>query len=201
MQKLQPAHDLAETRGYLRYPQVVALQDRVPKWFRFLGSSAGLADFEARRGLRVPAALQEFYACTQLACFLEASIDGEVFLNDLVMITGTEPPPLVTWSARPHLVFAFHGHSGSVCAAEMCSEDPRVFWGFDGDPEPIMDETRPPPVFSEWVFGIVDSYESVLDYWLSVYLKCQTDPAEARRLGGVAWVRDMPGMTERLGRA
>jgi hypothetical protein len=201
MQLLQRAYDVAKDRGYLRYPQVVALQDRVPDWFHSLGNSTGLANFEASRGIRVPAALREFYVCSPLACFLGASIDGEVFLNDLVSITGGELPPLVTWSSRPHLVFAFHSHSGSVCAAELCQDDPRVFWGFDGDLEPIIDDTRPPPVFSEWVFGAVDGYGGVLDYWQRVYLKCQADPAEARRLGGVAWVRDMPGMAERLGRA
>lgn len=51
------------------------------------------------------------------------------------------------------------------------------------------------------MFGVVDGEEGVLDYWQRVYHKCQGDPAEARRLDGMDWVRDMPGMADRLGRA
>jgi hypothetical protein len=200
MQSLQGARDLAEARGYLCCPEVLALQDRAPGWFRALGSEAGLADFEARRGIRVPAALREFYGCLPLACFLEASIDGEVFLADLATLTDAAPPPLVTWSAGPHLVFAFPGHSGMICAAELGADDPRVFWGFDGDPEPYQNDDQPPVSFSEWVFGVVDRHEDQLDYWQAVYLKCQADPDEARRLGGVEWIRSLPGMAGRLRR-
>jgi hypothetical protein len=32
-----------------------------------------------------------------------------------------------------------------------------------------------------------------------VFEKCKLDPAEAARLGGVEWVRSMPGMAQRLG--
>jgi hypothetical protein len=201
MQYLQRAYDLAEARGYLRYPAVLVLQDRVPDWFRALGTAAGLAEFEARRGVQVPAALREFYGCLPLACFLEATIDGEVFLTDLATMIACDPPPLVAWSSGPHLVFAFHGHSGMVAAVELGSDDPRVFWGFDGEPEPYQDDDRPPVSFSEWVFGVVDGYEGQLDFWQEVYQKCQANPAEARRLGGVEWIRQMAGMIERLNRA
>jgi hypothetical protein len=201
MQYLQRAHDLAQARGYLRSPSVLALHGQVPDWFRALGTAVGIAAFEARHGVTVPAALREFYGCVPLACFLEAAIDGEVFLADLATITADEMPPPVTWWSRPHLVFAFHGHSGMVCAAELDSDDPRVFWGFDGDAEPYLDEDRPPVTFSEWVFGVVDGHEGQLDYWQEVYEKCQSDPAEARRLGGVEWIRHLPGMAERLDRS
>jgi hypothetical protein len=201
MQFLQRAWDLAEVRGYFRYPEVLALQDHVPNWFRALGTAPGLAEFEARRGIQVPGALREFYRCTPLACFLEAAIDGEVFLAHLATLIGSDPPPLVTWSSGPHLVFAFHSHSGMVCAAKLGSDDPRVFWGFDSDTKPCEDDGRPPLPFSEWVFGVVDGHEGLLDYWQEVYLKCQADPAEARRLGGVEWIRQLPGMAQRLDQA
>jgi hypothetical protein len=41
MQYLRRSHDLAEARGYLRYPEVLALLDRVPEWFRVLGTDSG----------------------------------------------------------------------------------------------------------------------------------------------------------------
>ncbi len=201
MEYLQRAYDLAEARGYLRYLAVLALQNHVPTWFRALGTAAGLAEFESQRGVHVPPALREFYGCLPLACFLEAAIDGEVFLVDLATMIDSDPPPLVTWTSGQHLVFAFHGHSGMVCAAELGSDDPRVFWGFDGDPEPCQDPARPPVSFSQWVFGVVDRHEGLLDYWQAVYQKCRANSAEARRLGGVEWIRHLPGMVERLERA
>ncbi len=148
MQYLQRVYDLAEGRGYFRFPEVLALQDRIPDWFRALGTAAGLAEFEARRGVQVPAALREFYGCFPLACFLEAAMDGEVFLADLATIIRCELPPLVTWSSEQYLVFSFHGHSGTVCAVQLGSDDPRVFWGSDADSEPYEDD-RPPVLFSE----------------------------------------------------
>ena len=198
MQYLQRAYDLAEARGYLCDPEVLALHEHVPDWFRALGTAAGLAEFETRRGVQVPAALREFYGCRLLACFLEAAIDGEVFLADLATRIDGNPPLLVTWSSGPHLIFAFHGHSGMACAAELGSDDPRVFWGFDGEPEPYQDQDRPAVSFSEWVLAAVGGHEAKLDFWREVYRKCQADPAEARRLGSVEWIRQMPGMAQRL---
>lgn len=201
MRYLQRALDLAEARGYLRYPEVLALHNRVPNWFRVLGVDAGVAEFEARRGVQVPAAVRELYGCLPLACFLEATIDGDVFLADLATLIDGDPPPVVTWSAGPHLVFSFHNHSGMVLAAQLGANDPLVFCGFDGDPGPIMEEERPPESFSEWVFQAVDGHEDRLDYWQGVYEDCQANPAEAARLGGVEWIRSMPGMAQRLGQA
>jgi hypothetical protein len=198
MRYLQRALDLAEARGYLRYPEVIALHNRVPDWFRALGTDAGVAEFEARRGFRVTAAVRELYACPPLACFLEATIDGEVFLADLATMIDGDLPSVVTWSAGPHLVFSFHNHSGMVFATQLVADDPPVFCGFDGDPEPIREEERPPKTFSEWVFTAVDGHAARLDYWQGVYEDCQANPAEALRIGGVEWIRSMPGMARRL---
>jgi hypothetical protein len=199
MRYLQRALDLAEARGYLRYPEVLAVHDRVPNWFRALGTDDGVAEFEARQGFQVPAAVRELYSCLPLACFLEATIGGEVFLTDLTTMIEGDPPPVVHWSAGPHMVFSFHNHSGMVFAALLGADDPLTFCGFDGDPEPIVDEERPPEAFSAWVFGAVDGHEARLDYWQGVYEKCRRDPAEAARIGGIEWVRSMPGMAKRLG--
>jgi len=198
MRYLQHALNLAEARGYLRDPEVLALHDCVPNWFRALGTDAGMAEFEARRGFRAPAAVRELYACLPLACFLEATLDGEVFLTDLVAMSDSEPPPIVTWSAGPHLVFSIHSHSGMVFAAQLGADDPLTFCGFDGGPAPMADDERPPQVFSGWVFGAVDGHEARLDYWQGVCEKCQANPSEAVRLGGVEWIRSMPGMAQRL---
>src|SRR5947207_1165275 len=81
-------------------------------------------------------------ASPTLACFLEAALDSEVFLTDLAGMVEGDPPPVVTWSSGPHLVFAFHNHSGLVWATEFGPDDPRVFGGFDDDPDPLPEEGR-----------------------------------------------------------
>jgi hypothetical protein len=198
MRYLQRALDLAEARGYLNYPEVLALHDHVPDWLHALGTNAGVTEFEARRGFRVPAAVRELYGCPPLACFLEATIDGEVFLTDLSTLIDGDLPPVVTWFGGPHLVFAFHNHSGMVFASQFGADDPLTFPGFDYDPEPIVYGERPPDIFSEWVFRAVDGYESLLDYWQGVYERRQANSAETARLGGAEWIRSMPGMAQRL---
>jgi hypothetical protein len=200
MRYLQRALDLAEARGYLRYPEVIARRQQAPDWFRTLASEGGVVAFEARHGFRVPVALRELYGYPPLASFLQEPIGADVFLTDLAKLVGSDMPPIVIWSAGPHLVFAFHNHSGMVWAVPFGEDDPYVFGGFDGDPDPYREEERLPVRFSEWVFAAVDGYEAQLEYWQGVYEKCQADPAEARRLGGVEWIRGMPGMAARLDR-
>ena len=182
MRCLQPALDLAEARGYTAYPEVLALRSRIPEWFCGLGNEVGVSEIENRREIRIPAAIREFYSCPFLACFVEATIDGEVFLTDFSVMNDVDLPPIVNWSSGPHLVFSFHNHSGMVFAAQMGTNDPPTFCGFDDDPDPIVDEERPVELFSAWVFSAVDRHEARLDYWQSVYEKCRADPAGAARL-------------------
>jgi len=193
---LQQACDLAAARGYLSYPEVVALAGQIPDWFRALGNDEGRAEFEARRGFRVPPALGELYGNSMLASFLEATLDGEVFLRDLDLSGPEETPPLVTWATGPHLVFAFHNHSGAVCAVRLGDDDPSVVCGFENEPEPFVEHT--PETLSEWVFKAVDGYEAQLSYWQAVYEECRADPSKARRMRSMEWIRRMPGMAQRL---
>jgi hypothetical protein len=200
MRYLQQAYALAEERGYLQYPEVMALRDRVPAWMLALATESGQGRFERRHGFRVPPAVLELYRCPRLACLLEVIIDGDVFLSGLATLTRTELPPLVTWSERPHVVFASHYHSGMVTAARLGVDDPPVMGGFTGDSTPVVGDHQPPEVFSDWVLGAVDEHEVRLDYWQGVYERGRANPAEAERTGGVEWVRSIPGMPARLDR-
>lgn len=198
MRYLQRAYNLAEARGYFRFPEVLSLESKVPEWFVALGSDAGCAAFEARQGFRVPKAMREFYQCLPLACFLEATIDGEVFLTNLAALIVDELPPIVYWSTGPHLVFSFHNHSGMMLAARSGMDDPLTFCGFEDEQQPLGSEESPPEIFSTMMFNAVDVHEARLDYWQGVYERRHADPAELARLGNVEWIRSMPGMAQRL---
>ena len=170
----------------------------VPDWFRRLATADGIATFETRHSVMLPAVLHEFYACAPLACFLEATGDGEVFLRELAeCFDNPELPLVLEWSSRQHVVVGFHGHSGCVCAVALEGDDPPAVWGFTDDAAPL---DRAATTFSEWVYRAVDGYEHYLDYAQGVCEKCAADPAESRRLGGALWLRQLPGMAQRLGR-
>jgi hypothetical protein len=161
-----------------------------------LGSLDGASAFEERHGIMLPTALREFYGCISLACFLEVSGDGEVFLGELAeCLDNPDLPPLIEWSSGRYIVVGFHGHSGCVCAVALEGQDPPTVWGFMDEVGPF---DRTADKFSDWIFRGVDGYEGQLDYWQRVWEKCSAVPAEARRLGGVEWIRRMPGMSARL---
>ena len=198
MKYLQDSYNLAEARGYLKYPELLKVKDKMPNWLLSLGTDTGLADFKDKFELSVPPSLQEFYSCLPLVCFLEMTIDGNVFLVEFD--EETELPLVVNWLGTKHLAFACHGHSGSVCAARLETDeqnDPLVFWGFDDEDEPFEDD-RPSITFSEWIFNCVNGYDTRLEYWLNFYKDCKSNPAKERRLGSAEWVRKMPGMAEKL---
>jgi hypothetical protein len=137
MTYLSHAYDLAEGRGYFLYPEVAALKASVPDWFRTLGTQDGAIAFEKRNAVTLPAALREFYICDSLACFLEASGDGEVFLRELAeCMEHHDFPPLVKWSSELYVVVGFHGHSGYVFAVSVTGDDPLALWGFMDDSAP-----------------------------------------------------------------
>jgi hypothetical protein len=193
MHYLQPAIDLAHARGYLQCPEVLVAEAKLPDWFRLIGTREGIADFETRHAIQLPAALKEYYLYTPLACFLDAAFEGEIFLKFLAPSGKEELPPIITWGDKPYLVFSYHLHSGMVFAAELGTDDPLCYCGWDGDLEPYHDEKRPPQKLSEWIFSVVEEHEARLDYWQREYL------AEGSRNQGMSWIRALPGMSQRLG--
>lgn len=194
---MQRAFDLAEHLGYFRYPEVVKLWDSVPGWLRELGSDVGIAAFESRLGIRVPEAMREFYASPDLACFLDAT-GCAVFLNSLAMLSDEEMPPIVHWSAVPHLVFSFHNRSSAMFGARLGEDDPLTYCGFDDEQDPMSDEGQPLKLFSDWVLKWIAGHGARLDYWEESYKSVLSNPAELARLGRGDWILDMPGMAQRF---
>jgi hypothetical protein len=188
---LNVAEQLAAERGYLDDPVVLAFLPTVPAWFRALGTPAGQAAFEQARGFALPAALREFYERHPLACFLQAAIDGDIFSAGF---EGDEPhpPPVLRWGSGIHVAFAYHWHSGMVCAAAVDSDDPLVAWGSWGFEDEVDD---PVGHFSEWVYRIVEGHERMLDALQSLYASREND-----FFGIPNWVLQKPGMQKRLAR-
>jgi hypothetical protein len=188
MNYLKDAVELAQSRNYLQYAEVQSLLNEVPDWFRSLGTENGLLQFEAKYQKQVPVALQEFYKCLPLACFLEKTIDGNVFFGEL---DNEDLPLIVNWSSVDHLAFAFHGHSGSVCAAGFDNDNPLVRWGFE-DEEKNFDDASEEMTFSQWIFLCVDGYEKKLQYWFNFYQNSNSK-------SNLQWIKKMPGMIEKFG--
>jgi hypothetical protein len=186
---LETAEMLAAQRGYLRDPIVVALLQKVPAWFRAMGTPSRQVEFQQTRGFALPAALCEFYARLPLACFLHAAIDGHIFSAGL-SDDDPDPPPVVRWTSGPHVVFAYHPHSASVCAAAVDQDDPLVAWGFEDEQDPDQPVGR----FSLWVYGIVDRYEQMLDQLQAWYENPKA------RMNSLDWIFQKPRMNARLGR-
>lgn len=196
MKYLQQVVDLANDRGYLELPEVITIQKRLPDWFKHQGLDANSLNGPTQ----LPAALKEFYQCQSLACFLEGAMDASVFLTHLEPFMSGPFPPVVKWTSGEHVVVAYHGHSGMVCAARLGLDDPPVFWGFSEEQEPSDDTTDgvETPSFSKWIFDFVSGYENLLDHWEKTYREVHANPAELKRVGGMEWIRDLPGMTRRL---
>lgn len=197
---LKTADELAEARGYFRFPQVAHLLRRVPAWFRSLGTDEGVAAWEARCGFRLPAAARESYRSPRLACFLDAATGSDVLLRDLALFAEGPFPPIARWGARESVVFASHGHSGMVMAAQFGADDPRVWMGFDDDPDPIVEGAGPPFSFSQWVYESVAGHEARLDHWQRYDEEYRSHPAASHPRDRVEWIRRLPGMADRMKR-
>ena len=163
MRYLQPAIDLAKARGYFNLPKVLDAEMNLPGWFRRLATREGIAEVEIQHQIQIPAALQEFYSNTLLACFIDKVVECEVFLENYEPSDTDHFPFLVYWWGLPHLVFSFHCHSGMVFAAKLGTDDPLCFCGWEGEPEPYQDPQRPPEKFSEWICNAFEIYEARLD--------------------------------------
>jgi hypothetical protein len=196
MKYLKDSIELAESLGYFKYPEVLAQINKVPKWFKILGTNDGVKNFENKFGSSMPIALQEFYRCLPLACFLELTIDGNVFFKELA---DEELPLVVNWSSTNYLAFAFHGHSGSICAANLSGEEnPLVFWGYNDESEHYQDVKRK-VTFSDWIFSFVNVWEKELSSNLELIKECKTNPEREKRLMiSLDYYRHLPGMADLL---
>jgi hypothetical protein len=135
--------------AHLRCPALLDVERKVPQWFRSLGTAEGVDRFEQQHGVSVPAVLRDYYACPRLACLLALYADTDSLLVGLEV---ADPPPLVKWFYRWHVVIGNLSHSDLVIAAELDCDSPRLYWGDWGAETPLR---YPPALFAPWLVRIV----------------------------------------------
>lgn len=195
MTYLNRAIEIAKDRGYFDYSEVVSLIHRIPDWLRRLETEAGINEFELRRDVKVPEALREFYANQQLVCFLQATLDSEVFLETYQQYPVDDLPSVVEWQDQHHLVFGFHGHSGMVATVRIGTPDPIIVVGFEDDESSADADER---VFSQYVQSWVEGYEATLNSYVQRYKSFALDRDRKNQMCSVAWIRNMPGIGNRI---
>ena len=211
MSYLNRSTELAESRGYFAYPEVVQRSQEMPWWFAQLSTRRGLDDFASRIGYPVPDALREYYSLPLLASFLEFAVDGSVLFQEeykVLDVPRDRFPIHFHWDGADYVAILEHGHSGTYLGASLDSPDPKVACGEPLGPDFPDDWALAAEVpnaqeldctFSEWVFGTIDGYESQLDFWEAAIRKVDADPKERERVGDYAYFRTLPGMKQRLG--
>ena len=83
---------------------------------------------------------------------IHAGCDLDIFLENLADCAGAAPPFVYYHSRRPHLVIAYHNHSGGVAAADLVAPDSPIRFGdIDADNFDLTpyDSTTVP--FHTWV--------------------------------------------------
>ena len=132
----------------VRDPAVAELLSILPEWFRRMGTDDGISMVEQRSGASVAPSLRLFYRFPAIGCWLRAHRDTDIFLESYPPL---DLPAIVSWNRRPHLVLAAFPHAQVICAAEFNSDNPRIFWGYDGQLNPF---DCPPCYFGEWLSRI-----------------------------------------------
>ena len=137
---LEAAVTSAVSRGYLPLQPGMRWLSDVPAWLSELQQPSGAELLESRLGVRIPAALREFWSNPSLVRLLD-SFRWQDYL--------IEEPRVVIWDSRKYLLVCSHPHSGGVGAVALSSgDDPPMYWGWEDEESPI---NRASGTFSEHV--------------------------------------------------
>lgn len=119
----------ARNHGYFEHSTYRDVRSKVPEWLSQLGTDSGRARLEAEYAVSFSPTMSFYTQHPELASIIEAGSDLNAFLNQLRDCVGTEPPYVLYHQGHPHLVVAFHNHSGGVCAADLVLNEPVVRFG------------------------------------------------------------------------
>src|SRR5262245_40938781 len=96
---------IAHERGYLTFSEVDLVRARAPAWFLRLACPQGVAEYQARSGVALPRALVDFYAATDLVCFLIASGQGAGIFDAQTCATDCHVrPPIEVLFGRKYVI-------------------------------------------------------------------------------------------------
>jgi hypothetical protein len=174
---------IAHERGYLTFPEVDLVRNRAPAWIFRLACPDGVAEYQARSGVTLPRALVDFYAATDLVCFLVASGQGSGIFD--AQTYGTDcnvRPPVEVLFGRKYVIVDEHWHSASRgCLPLDAGDDPPVYGSIADDP---LFEIA--PSFTKYVHDPIERYDRFLREWKEKYAARPDNP-------GYAWVPKLPG--------
>ena len=74
-------------------------------------------------------ALRHYFRNPDIASLIHAGCDFDVYLDTLADCVGSAPPFVLYHLRHPHLVVAFHNHSGGVAAADLIAPDSPIRFG------------------------------------------------------------------------
>lgn len=126
---MEEAIQFARDRGDFDNATVLQLRSAIPGWMSQLSDSKGVAEFEAEYQATLSPALRTYFEQPNLAAVLEAGSDFDVFLNQLASFSNADPPFVLYHERLPHLVLAFHVHSGGVYAADLSAPETVMRFG------------------------------------------------------------------------
>jgi hypothetical protein len=176
---------IACEQGCLSYPEVKLIRERAPTWFLRLADPEGIAEYEARAGVCLPRAVVDFYAATDLVCFLEAAFDAGHFDVHTNAKQHRLNPPIEERFGRKYVFVDEHWHSASRgCVPLDAGDDPPVYGSIAGDP---LFELA--PRFTKYVRDQIEGYDRLLQHCKEMHA-AHLGTADELHYG---WVTRLPG--------
>ena len=145
----------AKERGDCANPNFLKLQQEIPGWLTVLGSQSGMENLEKKFGIAISEPLRKYLSDRRLAVILEAGSDYETFLCELQNCTQKDPPYFARWDEKPHLIIAFHNHSGVVHGVDLTESGKLVRQGILEEAD--VDFWQKPIEFEDWLWDLVQS--------------------------------------------
>ncbi len=152
MQQIEATVQFARDRGDFEHPLVQQIRSQVPDWIFTLGSDSGTAAFNSEFQTELPETLQYYFRNPEIAALIHAGCDLDIFLNNLSGCVGSPPPFVLYHLGHPHIVVAFHNHSGGVAAADLiASGTPIRFGDIDADDFDLSPYDTTAVPFHDWI--------------------------------------------------
>src|SRR5262249_37315974 len=127
---LEVAVASAASRGYLPLRPDMRWLSNAPMWLNNLQQPGGMEQLESRLGVKIPAAVREFWSNPSFVRLLDSWRWHDYLF---------EEPRVLTWDSKKHLLVCSHPHSGGIGAVELSpGDDPPMYWGWEDEESPMQ---------------------------------------------------------------